>query len=400
MDFSSQIISLLLHFVLIVPLVCPINSSRISKHQLFNKTSRSDEEFHKMKKMIATRLQEINKPASPDGDIVDCVLTHKQPAFDHPLLKGQKPLDPPEKPSGHNQKGNYSDIPQLWRLSGESCPEGTIPIRRITEQDLLRADSISHFGRKYIDRDNYELSIGSVQGDGYTGASAILNVWRPKVEKDEFSAAKISIASQKSGDIIEAGWHVFPNLYGDDFPRLFTYWTSDLERQSGCFNLKCVGFVQTSKKNLLGGRLGPVSTYNGKQYDFPLIIWKDPNSGNWWLEYGSGNFLGYWPATLFTELKGEAYIVEFGGEVLNLKRTGSHTTTQMGSGHFEFNSINKVAFIRNMQVSVTEQNVYIDLPDPDWAADKPECYPLRPWYNKDWGNYMHYGGPGKSEKCP
>jgi len=29
---------------------------------------------------------------SPDGDIVDCVLTHKQPAFDHPLLKGQKPL--------------------------------------------------------------------------------------------------------------------------------------------------------------------------------------------------------------------------------------------------------------------------------------------------------------------
>jgi len=53
-----------------------------------------------------------------------------------------------------------------------------------------------------------QLSIGSVQGDGYTGASAILNVWRPKVEKDEFSAAKISIASQKSGDIIEAGWHV------------------------------------------------------------------------------------------------------------------------------------------------------------------------------------------------
>jgi hypothetical protein len=27
-----------------------------------------------------------------DGDIMDCVLSHKQPAFDHPLLKGQKPL--------------------------------------------------------------------------------------------------------------------------------------------------------------------------------------------------------------------------------------------------------------------------------------------------------------------
>jgi len=62
MDFSSQIISLLLHFLLVASLVCPINSSRISKHQLVNETSRSDEEFHKMKKMIAARLQEINKP--------------------------------------------------------------------------------------------------------------------------------------------------------------------------------------------------------------------------------------------------------------------------------------------------------------------------------------------------
>jgi hypothetical protein len=27
---------------------------------------------------------------SPDGDIIDCVLTHKQLAFDHPLLKNHK----------------------------------------------------------------------------------------------------------------------------------------------------------------------------------------------------------------------------------------------------------------------------------------------------------------------
>lgn len=29
---------------------------------------------------------------SPDGDIIDCVETHLQPAFDHPKLKGQRPL--------------------------------------------------------------------------------------------------------------------------------------------------------------------------------------------------------------------------------------------------------------------------------------------------------------------
>lgn len=31
-------------------------------------------------------------PQSPDGDVIDCVLSHLQPAFDHPELKGQKPL--------------------------------------------------------------------------------------------------------------------------------------------------------------------------------------------------------------------------------------------------------------------------------------------------------------------
>ena len=29
---------------------------------------------------------------SPDGDVMDCVPSHLQPAFDHPELKGQRPL--------------------------------------------------------------------------------------------------------------------------------------------------------------------------------------------------------------------------------------------------------------------------------------------------------------------
>ena len=37
---------------------------------------------------------------------------------------------------------------QLWSLSGESCPEGTIPIRRTSEDDLVRDSSIRRFGRK------------------------------------------------------------------------------------------------------------------------------------------------------------------------------------------------------------------------------------------------------------
>lgn len=29
---------------------------------------------------------------SPDGDVIDCVLSYLQHAFDHPMLKGHKPL--------------------------------------------------------------------------------------------------------------------------------------------------------------------------------------------------------------------------------------------------------------------------------------------------------------------
>jgi len=29
---------------------------------------------------------------SPDGDLIDCVAAHLQPAFDHPRLRGQRPL--------------------------------------------------------------------------------------------------------------------------------------------------------------------------------------------------------------------------------------------------------------------------------------------------------------------
>jgi hypothetical protein len=33
----------------------------------------------------------INRLQSPDGDVIDCVPSHLQPAFDHPKLRGQKP---------------------------------------------------------------------------------------------------------------------------------------------------------------------------------------------------------------------------------------------------------------------------------------------------------------------
>ena len=40
-----------------------------------------------------------------------------------------------------------SDVYQTWQKSG-SCPEETVPIRRIRKEDLLRAVSLDRFGQK------------------------------------------------------------------------------------------------------------------------------------------------------------------------------------------------------------------------------------------------------------
>lgn len=104
---------------------------------------------------------------------------------------------------------------------------------------------------------------------------------------------------------------------------------------------------------------------------------------------------------MFTELKGEAYFAEFGGEVFNLKPSGAHTSTEMGSGHFVIGrGFGRAAFIKKMKVAVTEQNVYIDLPDPDFSSDHPNCYNVKGGFIKDWGSYLYYGGPGYNKNCP
>ncbi|KAG6603291.1 hypothetical protein SDJN03_03900, partial [Cucurbita argyrosperma subsp. sororia] len=183
----------------------------------------SENQLKKLK-LIQADLNRINKfPVktikSPDGDFIDCVKTHRQLAFDHPLLKGKKPL-------------------------------------------------------------------------------------------------------------------VNPELYGDNNLRLFTYWTSDAYQVTGCYNLLCPSFVQTNRRIAIGAAIAPTSSYNGAQFDISLLVWKDPKNGNWWLEFGSGVMVGYWPAFLFTHLQSHATTIQFGGEVVNSRAWGFHTATEMGSGHF------------------------------------------------------------------
>ncbi|CAN4100519.1 unnamed protein product [Withania somnifera] len=387
-----------------------------SKHHLLtNQTFKPHQELFKLKR-LRTYLRRINKPAvktvqSPDGDLIDCVLSHLQPAFDHPHLKGMKPLEPPKRSKANESTDAMGEISrfQLWSISGESCPEGTVPIRRTTEKDVMRASIFQRFGRKiirgvrrYTMSSDHEHAVAFVNGEEYYGAKASISVWAPKVtDQYEFSLAQLWVISGNFGDdlnTVEAGWQVSPELYGDIYPRFFTYWTSDAYQTTGCYNLLCSGFVQTNNRIAMGAAISPTSSPNGSQLDIDIMIWKDPKHGHWWLELGSGQLVGYWPSFLFSHLQEHASMIQFGGEIVN-SRSGFHTSTQMGSGHFADEGYGKASYFRNLQVVDWDNNL-LPLSNLRLLADHPNCYDIKAGKNNVWGDYFYYGGPGRNSNCP
>ncbi|KAH8480942.1 hypothetical protein Peur_062263 [Populus x canadensis] len=391
---------------------------------------------------IQRHLDKINKPPvmtieSPDGDIIDCVHKRKQPALDHPLLKNHKvQREPPEMPrvkalkedddlrSERTKKSNEAEGVrgswQMWHRNGTRCPHGTVPIRRSTVHDVLRAKSLFDFGKKqrrsislarHIDAPDVVSGNGHEHAIAYTGSSqevygakATINVWGPTIQVvNEFSLSQIWILSGSfdGSDLnsIEAGWQVSPELYGDSRPRLFTYWTSDSYQATGCYNLLCAGFVQTHSRIAIGAAISPVSSYTGNQYDISILIWKDPKLGNWWMSFGDNTLVGYWPAELFTHLTKHATMVEWGGEVVNSRANGKHTSTQMGSGHFAEDGFGKASYFRNLEI-VDSDNSLSSARSISTLTENTNCYNIQSFYSNEWGSHFYYGGPGNNPQCP
>ncbi|KAG1368776.1 hypothetical protein COCNU_14G012440 [Cocos nucifera] len=200
----------------------------------------------------------------------------------------------------------------------------SIPIKRTKKDDVLRASSVERYWKKshgtipnptssYLPAivKGHEHATVYVKGDSYYGAKATMNVWNPKLESPfEFSLSQLWIVGGPDQllDTIEAGWHVYPGLHGDNKTRPFIYWT-------------------------------------------------DPKSGNWWLQYGNLPPLGYWPSSLFPYLTNGCVLVEWGGEIVNLNSNGQHTSTQMGSGHFAEEGYGKASYIRNIQIVDQSNNL-------------------------------------------
>ncbi|RWW20366.1 hypothetical protein GW17_00015529 [Ensete ventricosum] len=165
---------------------------------------------------------------------------------------------------------------------------------------------------------------------------------------------------------------------------------SDLLNESG---------HQISNDIAMGASIFPLSDFGGSQYDISILVWKDPQEGHWWIQFGNDYVLGYWPSFLFSYLAESASMIQWGGEVVNSELEGEHTSTEMGSGHFPEEGFGKASYFRNIQI-VDESNNLKAPKEVGTFTEQSSCYDVQNGNNDDWGHYIYYGGPGRNTGCP
>ncbi|CAL5045745.1 unnamed protein product [Urochloa decumbens] len=372
----------------------------------------------------------------PDGSVIDCVDIHQQPALKH-------------APPGHRQiqakpKRNMKAIaaeasvskreerPQTWRKYG-SCPPGTVPIRRASRHantevvDMARR--ASPFGRRHPAAaatagasSNFSTLNGALNGkieravaystDGpYLGARADVTLWKVNVHPNEFSMNYILIGNTVDPNYdptpggnppasltnqIAVGFVAWPALYGDSVSRLFVYYTTDGGNQKNCYNLECGGFHLQESEYALGDSWSDDTTsqVGGQRYFVTFGIHRDPALLNWWVTVMDKE-IGYYPEDIFDKTFPEAVYVEMGGQVLDTRPGGNHTTTPMGNGIPSCGGSRFAALIMNYLGVDAGGKLFNDGADTT-TTTTPSCYGANPlgFNTPNYGYNFAYGGPG------
>jgi hypothetical protein len=364
-----------------------------------------------------------------NGQLVDCVPIEQQPGLRRPgapreALQREAPkstIPPAEKkkgPAGVERKSETLDIllkPGVRDSNGQEmyCREGTVPLRRVTLEEMTRFKNLSSFFSKGSKRDDFRKGSGrprpgandlpedethyyarGVQYVDNFGGDAWLNVWSPTVTDDsKFSLSQLWVVGE--GDkkqTAEAGWQVFPNKYNSKNASLFIYYTtSSYEDNSGCYNTECSGFTQLANNVYLGRGFSNYSGTDGTQWGFNLQ-WKRGPDGTWWLFYrGPGDYItvGYYPHSLYGNgvLATKATKIAFGGE-----DTGQLAAKQMGSGEKASAGWQKAAY--QNKIFYIDTNTVSQWANLDKYESNPDCYTadVHNIYG-DWGTYLFFGGP-------
>jgi hypothetical protein len=406
------------------------------------------ESFEAFQRMKDYHTRVVNDPAvvhrfeTHDGRKILCVDIYSQESVRalgiDPSEIRLSPDNPPQEQKASTTEALSSfdtKLPGSQWLDGSldsygqlrTCPENSFPKLAPRLEDLYRYRSLDAYFDKYR-RGGEPAEDVQLEGQGPSaaaaaevhryayvdmsqqngGGGAAFSIWNPSLERnDEFSLSQLWADDQGNAtnpaQTVEMGLQKYPFKYGSQNTILFIFYTVNGYTQRGdnlgCYNLECIGFVQTNRFAIPGAPISQTSSIGGTQYDVMLEAFKDPNTGDWWLRYG-GTFIGYYPKLLFRPggMADSAKSFKLGGEIVDV--SGSATKTDMGSGRFPSAGWTKAAYIRQIHWW-TPQNVYrndgfstnllnassggVQLYDISTIFQDPGSY---------WAKYFYYGGPG------
>ncbi|GAB4824834.1 hypothetical protein Ancab_007704 [Ancistrocladus abbreviatus] len=336
------------------------------------------------------------------GDVIDCVDIYKQPAFDHPLLQNHTLQIAPSShkygaPRDNAILDSLFDI--SWRKNG-GCPEGSVPIVRnvLSDRPIIRkniSSGIQTSGHQHA-------VIFFLNGEAtMQGGRATITQWDPYLaQPEDFSLSQIWIMAGQDGttnrQTIEAGWQKHPHRTGFNGSTFFVYWTADGYNSTGCYDLRCAGWVLTCSQYSPGMQLQS-STYGGQPIELAMDIERDQSTGNWWL-YLWGTPIGYWPPSIYKggALTNGSATISWGGEIYDSSGSeGFNTSTQMGSGHFATEGYRRASYVRDIVYTAHNGTSYAIPQDKlDPVASAPNCYDYQFQQGCAGQVYFYYGGPG------
>jgi Neprosin/Neprosin activation peptide len=351
------------------------------------------------------------------GSIFDCIPIEQQPA-----LRGsdgsipELPDLPPLPTGGQEDAERVDQLADLllspdrtdWYGNVMNCPEGTIPMRRVTLEDMTRFATVRDFmqkGPQGAGRPPREAEPATVpvthrwahayQNVNNGGGHSFLSLWSPSIGANQVFSLSQHWYIGGSGPNLqtaECGWQVYPALYGDSRPHLFTYWTADNYALTGCYNMTCSAFVQVGTTFAPGMALGPVSVSGGAQYNIELAYWL--TGGRWYLYFNGtqgSNIIGYYPVSLYRggALATQASEIDYGGET-----TGTTSFPPMGSGAFANQGWQRAAYQRAIGYWPPQGGAMINA---NLTASQawPNCYTAEvQMYAPSWSETLWFGGPG------
>ncbi len=370
--------------------------------------------FEEMRQHLLSMYDDITVRQSHvlDSQHYDCVPVMQQPSVRALGISQLAPTPPAaHAPEGGGRPSGSDLAPQFAQSTDKfgnsiDCAPGTVPMRRMTLDDLARFPTLQQYFQK--GPNGAGQAPGGVQAPvaathkyahAYQyvtnyGGSSNLALYRPSVNTaagQVFSLSQHWYVNFQSGktQTVEVGWQKFPQFYGTTNPVLFIYFTADGYNKTGCYNLTCKAFVQTNNSIHIGAGWSQYSTIGGAQKEVQLgyVLY----NGNWWLRYGS-TYVGYYPGSLWgnANLSRFAQEIDYGGETV-----GTTSWPQMGSGRFASQGYPYAAFQRLIYYYATNGGTRAYYAALTKQQPSPHCYTINAFTgNATWHTYFFFGGPG------